>query len=418
MRKKASVMAFAITLTAPPLLAMGPGGGTFDELHEALSGGTTNLDLRYRYEDIDSTHGSIPSLDQGNASTLRTVLSYKTATFRDVWAFLEFEDTATVLDTPFASAAIGGIPDPTGGSVNQFYLTYEGVDNLDIRVGRREIMLDNERFIGNYDWRQNHQALDGVSFQYTGVENLVATYVYVDSVSNWFAGDVRHDGTHLLNASYSIQDVGDVTGYYYRIDTDILPMMSTDTLGLRFDGNVKVADDTSVNYSAEWATQDDRGSNPRNVSETYVNLEAGATFSGINVGIQLERLGGSGNGGVGGSEGEFTTPLADFHEHNGLADVFTGSTLPGAGLEDLNLNASGEFEGIGWLVAFHMFDSNRTYRTALPANRDSYGEEVDIQVSYALNDNVDLGLLWANFNGFNIYPDVSKLVAWMSYRIL
>jgi hypothetical protein len=50
--------------------------------------------------------------------------------------------------------------------------------------------------------------------------------------------------------------------------------------------------------------------------------------------------------------------------------------------------------------------------------RRKYGQELDLEVSYDLNDHTTVGLMFANFVGYNVYPDVNKFAVWMSYTIL
>ena len=411
MRKNASLIALTTLLTSTSVMAHEPGTGDYDGLRAALTGGRTWLNLRYRFEDVDVQAGS--GLSDGTASTLRTVLGYETGTHEGFKALLEFEDTAAVLDD-----SVGAI-DPAGGSVNQLYVEYGGVENLVARVGRQEVSFDNERFVGNVGWRQNHQSFDAVRIGYTGVENLVATYVYVDSVSTPFgppgpAGDIPvDDGTHLINAGYDLENVGRLTGYIYRIDSNDLPFLSTTTVGVRLAGGQEV-NEVGISYVLEVANQRDTGNNPASsLNEDYANVEVGGTISGITGGIQYERLGASNDP----NSFEFTTPLATSHSHNGYADVFAGATPTGTGLRDLNVSVSGEIEGVTCALTYHMFDSDNDF--AGPSGpEDEYGSEVDFVATYAVNDHTDVGFKYADFHGKNGIADVRKIMLWVDYSIL
>ena len=197
--------------------------------------------------------------------------------------------------------------------------------------------------------------------------------------------------------------------------------IGTNTYGVRYTADREVGD-IPIGYAVEFAKQTDAGSNPfTSLDENYINFELDATFGDITAGIQYEKLGGSASA----TGGQFITPFADVHVHNGMADYFVAGVAsaplaPGAataGLQDLNVWVSGEVQGIGYHVAFHMFDADATYATFF-GTADEFGQELDVVLTYPLDDNTNVGIKFTDFNGYNVNPDVSRFMAWLDYNIL
>lgn len=123
---------------------------------DALTSGEHWVNLNLRGESVDQDGFSRDAF----ALTLRTVLGYETARYGG-WAILvEAEDVSAVGDAAYNSTINGNtdrpvIADPDGTEVNQAYLSYVGIEDTTVRLGRQRIKLDNDRFIGNVGWRQN-----------------------------------------------------------------------------------------------------------------------------------------------------------------------------------------------------------------------------------------------------------------------
>ena len=141
------------------------------------------------------------------------------------------------------------IADPEGGELNQLYAKFENEDLL-ANVGKQEIVLDDERFIGNVGWRQNDGEFQtplatlhlfngwADKFLSTPVSGLQDTYLALIAKTgpvSWkgsfhdFSSDVRaiDYGTELdLQVSYKTpwEQTIAVTGAFYDADR-----FSTDT---------------------------------------------------------------------------------------------------------------------------------------------------------------------------------------------
>ena len=394
----------------PLLLDLSVAGSDSDGIWDAFASGTTKLNFRYRLESVDSDAAATP--EEAFASTLRTTLSYETGLFHDFRGFVEFEDVGSLGDDNYNNTINGKtdhpvVADPDGTEVNQAYASYVGCKDLDVKVGRQEIILDNARYVGNVGWRQNHQSFDAARLTYTGVANTTVEYAYIGNVNRIF-GEASPVGdfdmsSHILNVGHDIDGVGKASVYGYVLDFDDAVTMSTTTVGARLSGKRSVSDSVEVLYAGEFASQSDTGDNTVDVDADYFLAELGASMSGITVRIGSENL--SGSGAVG---DKFTTPLATAHKFNGFADLFL--TTPDTGLEDFYITIQGTLGKAKCRATFHDFSSDS-------GNLD-YGTEIDFDAVMPLSDRVKAGIKIASFDMDDSFADVTKIMAWIQVAAL
>src|SRR3989337_2906923 len=72
-------------------------------LGEALTGGKTSLQMRYRYEWVEQENIA----DSASASTMRTQLGYATGDYHGIGAFLQLEDVRVIGDEHYNSTVNG-----------------------------------------------------------------------------------------------------------------------------------------------------------------------------------------------------------------------------------------------------------------------------------------------------------------------
>ena len=131
----------------------------YKNLAKAFKAGDYGLTLRYRFEFVTADAFTKDS----KASTLRTTLWYKSAGFHNIRACLEFQDVSNLGLADQHNDSFNGqtdrppIVDPPVTEINQVNLSYDGLRDTEFVFGRREIVLDDARFVGNVLWRQNFQ---------------------------------------------------------------------------------------------------------------------------------------------------------------------------------------------------------------------------------------------------------------------
>ena len=180
------------------------GGAT---LMEALRSGTAAVALRYRYKFV-ADDAFVPD---AHASTLRTTLGYETAPFHGLSVHLEAENVrpigADLYDNRGAAHRNNeryerpGVVDPGLTQLNQASLRFAPADGTLVTVGRQEIRLDDERFVGAVGWRQNHQSFDAVRVATDTLPRGPLNYALVRNAHR-VTGAVDPLTGHLLHAAF------------------------------------------------------------------------------------------------------------------------------------------------------------------------------------------------------------------------
>ncbi len=348
--------------TMMSLLATTGVGAEENNLVEALVSGKPIADIRLRYEHVDQA--GLPN--DADATTLRARLGYETGVYADFSLLVEGEfiiglGSEDYNDTINGRTTFPVVADPEDQQLNRAQVTYTGISDTKVIIGRQRVILDNARFVGNVGWRQNEQTFDAAVVATTFIPDTTLVYGYVDQINRIFGTDSavgRLDtNTHLINAKYTGIENIEIGTYAYLLDVDRVPAASTVTYGIRASGKFDVAEDVKLGLSGEYAHQSDRANNPRNVSLDYYRTEASLGYEGVTGLVGYEVLEGDGTVGFG-------TPLATLHAFQGWADVFLAT--PAGGIEDLYIKggySAGPVLGLAGLsgaVIYHDFEGERT----------------------------------------------------------
>lgn len=343
----------------------------------APAAGDWSAQWRYRHEAVDDDAFA----RDASADTLRLRLGWTRSLVRGVSMGLEAEGVAELGDG-FNSGANGRtayplVPDARAFELNQAWLRWRG-ERVSATAGRQRIVLDNQRFVGNFGWRQNEQTYDALLLEATPRAGLVLRYAWLDRVHRVFGDEARDPlarernlDAHLLNAAWQ-GPAGTLVGYGYFLDDQDVATASTRTLGLRWTGERAVGA-AKWGWTLEAARQRDHAGNPRDVDAGYFLVEPALIVSGLTWKLGWEHLGGDG-------ANAFQTPLATLHAFNGWADKFL--TTPANGLDDRYASVSGKvgsgrLEGkLGWTIAFHDFSADH--------GGAGYGREWDASLSFPL----------------------------------
>jgi len=348
-----------------------------DTLSEMIKGGKASLDVRARYEFVDSVGG-----EDVNGYSVRTRLGLVTKEVSGYKAMLELEDLSFAEDDNRP-----GLDVPTT-EINQLWLGYAG-DQVGWKVGSQIYTLDDHRFIGHVGWRQNIQTFDALTTSFAATPDLKVSAGYLSRVNRVNATSQDLDGL-LLNGSYKVSPELNLTGFAYLLDFDNWVGMSTATYGVRA-GGMFGGDSVKYTYNFSYAIQTDAGDNPGNFDLGYLEGDISAAFSGFKLTLGYESMEGDGLKG-------FTTPLATVHKFAGFADVFAGRSIGLAGglpqgLDDLYLSAGYKLPigtGIPLTAIYHEFDAENS--------GGSLGSEIDLVATYKLNEYTLLIGKYANYD--------------------
>lgn len=349
-----------------------------------------SLNTRLRYE-----YGELNGLDLSHAWTVRNRVGLLTKKMGGFQAYAEYEGTvAADRDQYFAP----GTERPTGQTpiadaesheLNQAWVSYTTADDVwGLKVGRQNINLDGQRFIGTVGWRQNSQTYDAATLTWNPNADLSVFYGYVSRVDRIFGSETVIPGfddfegsSHLFNAKYKGLPFGVLTGYVYSLDlhNDAGDANSSDTFGFSLAGDF-IADSA---YYLEYAHQTDAYSNPNDYSANYVHANVAKSFlPGVKTTVGYEYLGS--DNGVG-----FATPLATLHKFNGFADQFLAT--PAGGLSDAYISFGTKIAGINFVAGYHYFWDD--------GFDVSLGQEIDLVASKAITDNISVLAKAAFYDG-------------------
>lgn len=306
------------------------------DVSDFLKEGTFSGEMRYRYEHVDQDGFN----KNANAGTLRTNLGFQTGMYKNFQAGIEGQMVKRLgmdsfNDTVNGKGAYPTVADPNTIELNQAWLSWSGIPNTEIKVGRQAVNLDNQRFVSSVDWRQNDQTLDAGFVTVKPMSDTTVQYGYIFNV-NRINGNDHPQGdleskSHIFRVEKRWSELFNTTAYGYLFDFANSPGNSSKTYGIRVTGKKPLDAGWTLAYEAEVARQSNFGNNPSRYDETYYHIAPSVTGHGFTIQAGYEVLGGNG-------VQSFQTPLASLHKFNGWADKFL--ITPARGLRDAYVSAS------------------------------------------------------------------------------
>lgn len=383
----------ALAIGAFPAFAQ---GATFNdeltELREAISFGKVTGSTRARYEHVEQEN-----LDNNaNASTLRVALGYESKPYHGFSGFLQFEGVFGLNgDDHYRSGDNGRttfplIADQASVEMNQAYAQYvcpQDPWKTQVRWGRQEINLGNQRLVGAVAWRQDTQTYDGGGVSTTpwnaDGKSLMVGYNYIyrvnrifpdENLTNPFQGRLGME-THLGQALFKWDGIGQLHAYGLFLDYDeenivAVTNQSTSTIGARASGVYKATPDIGVIYGLEYAQQSDYGSNTQSYDAGYLQAELGASYMGFTLKYGYSSMEGSED-----PNERFTTPLATLHAFDGWVDMFLNTPMAGLVTHQVTLSyVPPMLKGLTLTAVYYDFSAD--------ANSDHFGTEWDFLAEY------------------------------------
>ena len=373
---------------------------------------TPYADIRYRLEIVDQD--GLPH--NATASTLRLRAGVRTAEWNGLSSQIEGEAITVLGKTKYNDTVNGKlsypvVADPEDVLLNQAFVRWKPVPQIEAVAGRQAVKIDNQRWVGSVGWRQNDQTLDAARLTARPAKTITVDYLYVWRVNRVFGPDtpqgIWHDtNIHGARAAVVVKEVGTLSGYGYWLDIPASPTSSTATLGLRLSGEHALNSKLKLLYSAEYARQRDYGVNPRNFALDYALAEGGIGFGPASVRLGWERLEGNGVSAV-------QTPLATLHAFNGWADKFL--TTPANGLRDVyidlgyRLTAKGPLKGTSFRVAWHDFRATQ--------GNVHYGQEWNASATFPVHKYVSLVTKVASYDADRFATDTVKAWFGIEFKI-
>lgn len=378
---------------------------------EAIKKGKPLIDVRYRFETKDQAGFT----KDATANTVRTRFGFETGEFYNFKVLVEFENVASIGNDHFNSTTNGRtqfpvIADPDATEINRAQVTFTGIDKTAITIGRQRFNLNNHRFVGAVDFRQNQQTFDAARVSTKLIERVTLDYLYISRVHRVFGdnhplGEFDSD-SHVVSAAFDGGEFGMFKGYGVILDLKEAPALSSATWGARYENTFVIDDEAGIKIGiiAEFATQADSAANPMNYRESYVHGEASLSVSPFTGKLGYERLGG--NGTI-----AFSTPLATLHKFQGFADVFLAT--PATGLEDLYGAISYDWKEAPFGTNVKLFATYHDFQSDLGSL--DLGEEFDAGMAVKINKYWSAEIKGALYDGGGSGPADRNLI-WASLR--
>jgi hypothetical protein len=386
---------------APVALLMTIQAASADELEglgAAIQGGKTNFSLKARYESVETP---TTTTGQAKAMTMGYRFGYETGAYHDfavnvqaqgVWGNKQYADGQT---NPTQASGLNTVNDPAGVNLSQAHLIYRGIADTTIKQGRQVIRYDDDRWVGNVDWRQNWQTYDASSITNKSIADTTVQAAYVTNVNRPSTDGAASGNTHmkstLVNVNNKSLSFADIVAYNYRLDYtnptyaaasngNSNTFGSTNTTGVKLAKNDIDVAGFKLGWTGEMASQKNFKQNATNYTAKYTNIGASVGGSLGKLTAAQETLGS--DNGVG-----LQTPLATLFAFNGWADKFL--VTPKNGLKDSYLRGRSTVAGIVVGADFHQFKSD--------AGSMNLGREVDLIAEKDLDKNFAVGARAARY---------------------
>ena len=368
---------------------------TVTSVSEMLTEGDTSLNFRYRYELVDQV-----GIDESaNASTLKSRLTYKTATFNGVTGLVEVDNVTVVGAEQYKTPTNGqaGYPivaDPDGTDLNQLSLAY-AADDYTATLGRQRILHGGQRFVGGVGFRQNEQTYDALTLASKSLGSWSVNYSYIWDVNRIFGpkdsavqAKVWESDSHIILGSTSLAEGHSLKAYAYLLDFENAAANSSRTLGFEYSGKFD-----GFNLTAAYATQSDYGSNPNAYDADYLMAQVTVPLKPAKLSLGYEVLG-SDDGAA-----AFKTPLATLHKFQGWADKFLGT--PANGVKDSYVKLAGKVGPAKVAVFYHEFSAD--------FGGADLGSEFDLVATYPIKKGLSAQLKYADYNADSHASDTEKV---------
>lgn len=400
------MVATALAFTAPASAWADEDTDFAAELGQAITQGTPSLQVRPRYEIVQQHNNGTKA--QARAGTARILLGYSIKPFHDFGATLQLIDVA-VMDSDLYNVPVVNnhtdhvnIADPKGANVNQAFLSYEGLPQTRIATGRQIITLDDQRFVGNVDFRQQMQTFDAVTVVNKSLPDIKLFGAYIFGIKD-IENEQISQNTYLAEINWTKYKMfqADGYGYWYGDEANqnysALPgaagcyitttpqSCNSATYGGRIHGVFALPEEVGLSYAGEFARQHSYDGGSTAIMANYAHGGAKLTWNILSLGGDYMMMG-SNEGTYG-----FQTPLATKHAFNGWSEMFL--TTPKEGLRSIYATGTASVYGVKLLARYYTFSSDYQHK--------DLGHEWDFSVTYPFTSHISGGIEYAKYHAGN-----------------
>lgn len=376
----------------------------YGNIKEAFEHGHPSLQFRIRQEAATQDY-----VKDAHATTLQSKVGYRSGAYVDSYLLVEAINVASFFGqrynpavTPLTKADYAIITDPKGTGISNMHINIGRAPHTDIIIGRQYITLDNERMVGANSFRQYPTSFDGITIKNDFFKDFEISYSFVNYINtcknNIFNIDGRRKlSTHLFNVLWKNFMYGHITAYTYMNHDLSISTNSQNTIGIRGIADENFRHQFDFGYTLELAYQNTQTNNPQQYSTLYLAMGADKHIMEIcDAWLLTGKLGyefiGGHNGGAPGRTFKF--PLGTSYGFNGLAEGY--NIIPDGGLMDyyaaLELD---HLEVFKTTLGIHIF------QFAKGSGQQLAGKEIDFDLSYKFNKNLNMLLRYAQLTAQN-----------------
>jgi len=368
-------------------------------INQAYSQFSVDAQLRPRFEFRHGYKTLFPdNADPATFVSQRTRLNfgYKTEKLQ---LYISPQDVRVWGDVPQLNVA-----DENGFSLHQAWAEILLVSDLSFKIGRQEIVYDDQRFLGNVDWAQQGRSHDAAVLKYepsamklhfgaaynqdgegiTG--NTLKTNTYKSLQYLWL-----HKDWNIVNASFLFLNNG--LQYIDEVDETKNDTRYSQTAGIHLKAGIN-----DFNFSSNLYYQFGKDVDDNSLDAYLISLEAIYSASEkINIGLGGELQSGNEYGSsVEGKNKAFNPLYGTNHKFNGFMDYFyVGNHLNNVGLVDLYANVKYSFNKKSNVTAVvHQFFAAETINDQLSKD---LGFELDLVTSLKLTEFVGVQAGYSHF---------------------
>jgi len=365
------------------------------------------IEARTRYEHLDQAEFA----DASDAVTIRVRAGAEVT--RGRWVALgEAQGNLAVIgdyyDGLHGPASRPTIGDPENVAIYRAQLQYRSAP-LTVTAGRQRITLDDERFVGGAQIRNNAQTFDAVRTEIVPVKGLKLDLTYAWDVRTIWGTEGRGArqrgvGGHNVFANLgAATPVGTLTGFAYLVDQDEAEVqgfrLSNQSYGVRLAGSRALATQVKLRYQLSWARQSDYHHNPTRYQADYWLADAALDVRGWMLNTGYEVLGADG----GQPLASFQTPLGSVFKFQGWADKLT--VTPPNGVRDFYAGGGygwkklGRIDALSLQAVWHRYQSDRL--------NQHYGDEWNLLATAKLRK-TQLSVRYARYEADRFATDTSR----------
>lgn len=296
------------------------------------------------------------------------------------------------------------------GEIQNLFLDTKLTENLNVRVGRQELLLGAQRLVSPLDWANTRRSFQGVRGTYKG-DTWTVDGFFVNPLNRNAANESKIDDANEnvdfygVYASRSDLDIGTVDAYYLGLDNSVLDF-DYHTLGSRVAGST----DGGLLYEVEGGTQ--FGTNSPGFGDHSAAFFTGGLGRKLSICTHCGEWNpvvwfwydyASGGDDVPAARGDDSFdhlfPLA--HKYNGFMDLFGRRNLHDFNAQFITpVLGSKKVKLLLWYHYFRLDEATTPYGVTLapfnaanPAGDKELGHEIDVVFNINLNprNNVLLG---------------------------